>query len=154
MALGQIIAKKIPQEGDRPAILAILPPQWVVADSLLYFRGQIALNNTYFLAHQDILSLSKGAEGITFLYKPEAQPLRVIMVRYAGQPQAVEAFKSLRSSEVIKQGSLKEGLFLGTSRKGYGGALLSDDIVVLVLDGKSRETVTRALRSLPYRGGR
>jgi hypothetical protein len=153
LALGQAITKKIPQEGERPAILSFLPPQWVVADSLLYFRGQIALNNGYFLSNQDVLFLSKGAEGITFLYKPEAQPLRVIMVRYAGRPQALEAFKSLRSSGVIKQGALKEGLFLGKSRKGDAGALLSEDIVVLVLDGKTRETVTRALRSLPFRGG-
>ena len=153
LAVGQAITKKIPQEGERPAILAFLPPQWVVGDSLLYFRGQISLNNSYFLSNQDVLLLGKGAEGITFQYKPEAQPLRVIMVRYAGRSQAMEAFKSLRSSGVIKQGTLKEGLFLGKSRKGYGGALLSEDIVVLVLDGKSRETVTRALRSLPYRGG-
>jgi hypothetical protein len=153
LALGQAITKKIPQEGERPAILAFLPPQWVVDDSLLFFRGQIALNNGYFLSHQDVLFLSKGAEGITFLYKPEAQPLRVIMVRYAGRQQATEAFKSLRASEVIKKGSVKEGLFLGRSRKGYGGALLSEDLVVLVLDGKTRELVTRALRSLPYRGG-
>jgi hypothetical protein len=153
LALGQVMAKKIPQEGERPAIVAFLPPQWVVGDSLLYFRGQIALNNSYFLSHQDVLSLSTGADGITFLYKPEAQPLRVIMVRYAGRTRATEAFKSLRASAVIKQGSLKEGLFLGKSRKGYAGALLSEDMVVLVLDGKNRETVKRALRSLPYRGG-
>jgi len=153
LAVGQAITKKIPQEGERPTILAFLPPQWVVADSLLYFRGQISLNNSYFLSNQDVLLLGKGAEGITFQYKPETQPLRVIMVRYAGRPQALEAFKSLRSSGVIKQGSLKEGLFLGKSRKGYGGALLSEDIAVLVLDGKTRESVTRALRSLPYRGG-
>ena len=152
LALGQAIAKKIPQEGERPAILAFLPPQWVVEDSLLYFRGQIALNNSYFLSHQDVLFLSKGAEGLTFQYKPETQPLRVIMVRYAGRPQALEALKSFRASAIIKQGSLNEGLFLGKSRKGYGGAVLSEDLVVLVLDGKTRETVTRALRSLPYRG--
>jgi hypothetical protein len=153
LALGQAIAKKIPQEGERPAILAFLPPQWVVANSLLYFRGPIALNNSYFLAHQDVLSLSTGADGVTFVYKPEAQPLRVIVVRYAGRPEAQEAFKSLRAAGVIKQGSLKEGLLLGKSRKGYGGAFLSEDLVVLVLDGKTRESVTRALRSLPYRGG-
>jgi hypothetical protein len=153
VTMGQAIAKKIPQEGERPVILAFLPPQWVVQDSLLYFRGEIALNNSYFLSHQDVLFLNKGAEGITFLYKPEAQPLRVIMVRYTGHPQAVEAFKSLRASGVIKQGALKEGLFSGKSRKGYGGALLAEDILVMVLDGKTRETVTRALRSLPYRGG-
>jgi hypothetical protein len=153
LALGQAIAKKIPQEGERPAILAFLPPQWVVGDSLLYFRGQIALNNSYFLSHQDVLFLSKGAEGLTFQYKPEAQPLRVIMVRYADRAQAMEAFKSLRASDVIKKGSLKEGFFLGKSRKGYGGALLSEDLVVLVLDGKNLPQVTRALRSLPYRGG-
>jgi hypothetical protein len=153
LALGQAIAARIPQEGARPAILTFLPPQWVVEDSLLYFRGQIALNNSYFLSHQDALSLNKGAEGVTFLYKPEAQPLRVIMVRYADQPQARGAFKSLKASGVIKQGSLKEGLYLGKSRKGYAGALVSEDILVLVLDGKNRETVARALRSLPYREG-
>jgi hypothetical protein len=153
LALGQAITKKIPQEGERPAILAFLPPQWVVADSLLYFRGQIALNNGYFLSHQDVLFLTKGAEGLTFQYKPEAQPLRVIIVRYADRPRAMEAFKSLRASDVIKKGSLQEGLFLGKSRKGYGGALLSEDLVVLVFDGKTIQQVTRALRSLPYRGG-
>jgi len=152
LALGRAVTKKIRQEGERPDILTFLPPQWVVGNSLLYFRGVIALNNSYFLSHQDVLFLSKGAEGISFQYKPEAQPLRVIMVRYPGRSQAKEAFKSLRASEVIKSGSLKEGLLLGKSRKGYGGATLSEDLIVLVLDGKNLQHVTRALRSLPYRG--
>jgi hypothetical protein len=149
LSLGRFVAQKIPQQGERPAILASLPPQWVVADSLLYFRGQIALNNSYFLSHQDVLSLGKGAEGLTFLYDPEATPLRVIMVRYPGRPQAEEVFRSLRAAGVLRGGSLKkEGFVLGRSRKGYGGAMLVEDRIVLVLDGKTPEMVTRALRSL------
>jgi hypothetical protein len=149
LSLGRAITQKIPQQGERPDILASLPPQWVVKDSLLYFRGQVALNNGYFLSHQDVLSLGKGADGITFLYNPEIKPLRVLMVRYPGPPQAEEAFRSLRASGVIKGGSLKkEGFFLGKSRKGYGGAMLVEDRIVLVLDGKTLQVVTRALRSL------
>jgi hypothetical protein len=148
LALGRSIAQKIPLEGERPAIVASLPPHWVVRDSLLYFRGPIALNNSYFLSNENVLSLGRDVEGISFQYKPEMQPLRVIMVRYPGRSQAEEAFKSLRAAEVIKKGSMKEGLFLGKSRKGYGGAFVDGDRIVLVLDGKTPRIVTRALRSL------
>jgi hypothetical protein len=153
LVLGRAIAQKITQEGERPDILASIPSFWVEGDSLLYFRGMIALNNSYFLSHQDILSLSEGSEGITFQYKPEAQPLRVIMVRYPNRPQAEEAFQSLQASGVITEGTVKEGLFLGKSRKGYGGATMAGDLVILVLDGSKLQSVTRALRSLPATGG-
>jgi hypothetical protein len=153
LALGRAITQKIPEEGARPDILAALPPLWVEGGSLLYFRGMIALNNSYFLSHQDVLSLGKATEGITFQYKPEAQPLRVIMVRYPDRPQAEEAFQSLQASEVITEGALKEGFFLGKSRRGYGGAAVAGDLVILVLDGAKPQTVTRALRSLPATGG-
>jgi hypothetical protein len=118
-------------------------------DSFLYFRGMIALNNSYFLSHQNVLSLGEGIEGITVQYAPEAQSLRVIMVRYPDRPQAEKAFQSLQASEVIKEGALTEGLFLGKSRKGYGGVAIEGDLVIVVLDGATLQSVTRALRSLP-----
>ena len=153
LILGRAIAKKITEEGERPDIVASIPSFWVVGDSLLYFRGMIALNNSYFLSHQNVLSLGEGIEGITLQYAPETQPLRVIMVRYPDRPQAKEAFQSLQGSEVIKEGTFKEGLFLGKSRKGYGGATMEGDLVILVLDAAKLQSVTRALRSLPATGG-
>ena len=153
LVLGRAIAQKITEEGERPGILTSIPSFWVEGGSLLYFRGQIALNNTYFLSHQNVLSLGEGSEGITLQYTPETQPLRVIMVRYPGRPQAEEAFQSLQASDVIKEGAFKEGLFLGKSRKGYGGATTTGDLVIVVLDGIKLQGVTRALRSLPATGG-
>jgi hypothetical protein len=151
--LGRAIAQKITEEGKRPDIVASIPSFWVEGDSLLYFRGMIALNNSYFLSHQNVLSMGEGCEGITLQYKPDTQPLRVILVRYPGRPQAEEAFQSLQASEVIKEGTFKEGLFLGKSRKGYGGATVAGDLVIVVLDGATPQSVTRALRSLPATGG-
>jgi hypothetical protein len=153
LVLGGAIAQKIPDEGERPDIVASIPSFWVEGNSLLYFRGMLALNNSYFLSHQNVLSLGEGSEGITLQYTPETQPLRVIMVRYPGRPHAEEAFQSLQASEVIKEGVLKEGFFLGKSRKGYGGATTEGDFVILVLDGAQPQSVTRALRSLPATGG-
>jgi hypothetical protein len=152
LVLGRAIAQKIIEEGERPDILNSLPSRGIVGDSLLYFRGMVALNNAHFLSHQNALSLGEGTEGITFQYKPEAQPLRVIIVRYPAPPQAEEAFKSFQTSEVIKEGALKEGLFLGKSRKGYGGTTVVGDLVIVVLDGTQLQSVTRALRSLPATG--
>lgn len=153
LVLGQAIAQKIPEEGERPDILAALPPRGVAGNSLLYFRGMIALNNAYFLSHQNVLSLREGTEGITFHYKLQAKPLRVILVRYQSGPQAEEAFQSLRASDLIKEGTMNDGIFLGKGRKGYAGATVVGDLVVLVLDGAAPKTVTKALRSLSQRGG-
>jgi len=153
LVLGGAIAQKITEEGERPDIVASVPSFWVVRDSLLYFRGMIALNNSYFLSHENVLSLGEGCEGITLQYAPETQPFRVIMVRYPDRPQAEAAFQSLQASGVIKEGTFKEGLFLGKSRKGYGGATVAGDLLILVLDGATLQSVTRALRSLPATGG-
>jgi hypothetical protein len=152
LVLGRAIAQKITDEGERPDIVASIPSFWVEENSLLYFRGMIALNNSYFLSHQNVLSLGEGSEGITLQYKPETQPLRVILVRYPGRPQAEDAFQSLQASGVIKEGALKEGFFLGKSRKGYGGATVTGDLVIVVLDGTTLQSVTRVLRSLPATG--
>ena len=153
LVLGGAIAQRIALEGERPEIVASIPSFWVEEDSFLYFRGMTALNNSYFLSHQNVLSLGEGCEGITVQYAPETQPLRVIMVRYPDRPQAKEAFQSLQAFEVIKEGTLAEGLFLGKSRKGYGGAAIEGDLVIVVLDGAKLQSVTRALRSLPAPGG-
>ena len=153
LVLGRAIAQKITEEGERPDIVTSIPSKWVEGDSLLYFRGMIALNNSYFISHQNVLSLGEGIEGITFQYKPETQPLRVIFVRYPGRPQAEEAFQSFQASGVIKEGAFKEGLFLGKSRKGYGGATVAGDLVIVVLDGAQLQSVTRALRALSATGG-
>jgi hypothetical protein len=153
LVLGRDIAQKITQEGERPDILASLPSRGVEGDSLLYFRGQIALNNAYFLSNQDVLALHGGAEGITFPYKPETQPLRVIMVRYPTGSVAEEAFQSLRSSDVIKEGAINNKILLGKSRRGYGGATVVGDLLIVALDGAGPQAVTGALRSLTQRGG-
>jgi hypothetical protein len=153
LVIGRAIAQKITEEGERPDIVASIPSFWVEGDSLLYFRGMIALNNSYFLSHENVLSLGEGCEGITLQYAPEKQPLRVIIVRYPDRPQAEEAFQSFQASGVIKEGVFEEGLFLGKSRKGYGGAKIEGDLVIMVLDGATLQSVTRALRSLPAPGG-
>ncbi len=154
LILGRDIAQKIPQEGERPDILASLPSKGVAEDSLLYFRGQIALNNAYFLSHQDVLALRGGAEGVTFQYKPQAQPFRVIMVRYPSNTLAEEALQCLQASDVLKESTMKNKTFLGKSRRGYGGATVAGDRVILVLDGAGPQAVTRTVRSLAQSGGR
>ena len=150
--LGRNIAQKIPQEGERPDILASLPSRGIAENSLLYFRGQIALNNAYFLSHQNVLALQGEAEGITFQYKPEGQFLRVIMVRYPTGPLAEEAFQSLLASDVI-EGAIKNKILLGKSKRGYGGATVVDDFLIMVLDGAGPKAVTSALKSLAQSGG-
>jgi len=149
--MGRYIAQKISQEGERPDILASLPSRGVEEDSLLFFRGQIALNNAYFFSHQNVLALHGEAEGITFQYKPEGQSLRVIMVRYATGSLAEQAFQSLQASNVITEGTINNKTFVGKSRRGSGGGTVVDNLLIVVLDGAGPKAVASALRSLAQR---
>lgn len=152
LALGRAIAEKIPREGTRPEILGRLPAQWVAKDSLIYFHGQTALNNSYFLSHQNCLSLGDGVEGVIFYYTPDIKPLRVIMVRYPDHQKAAEAFKTLRASGVIAGVAAREGFIVGKVRRGHAGALVTGDLLFLVLEGATSDPVIRALRSIQQQG--
>jgi hypothetical protein len=152
LALGRTISQKIPQEGARPEILGRLPAQWVAKDSLIYFRGLTALNNSYFLSHQNCLSLGDGVEGVIFYYTPDVKPLRVIMVRYLDHQKAAAAFKTFRASGVIAGAAAREGFIVGKVRRGHAGALVAGDMLFLVLEGATSDTVIRALRSLQQQG--
>ena len=148
MSIGRSIALKIIQTGQKPDIVSYSPMMRNATDSLVYFRGMIALNNTYFLSHLNVLNLGRNVEGMIFNVPAGGKSCKVIILRYPNDSMADEAFSSFSDSHIIKEGIIRGSRILGKSRKGYGGAMPTGNRIGIVLDGESLHIVTDVLASL------
>jgi len=92
--LGQAIARAIPSEGPRPALLAYLPAQGLIADSVRYFHTHTGLNYHYFLADQNLLHLDRQTEAVLARYRLEAGRPYLLLVRYPTPEKAAAARQS------------------------------------------------------------
>jgi len=85
--LGRAIARAIPGEGKKPALLGLLPPEGLAAGRVRYFHNHSVLNYHFFVADADILGLGGTAEAALAEYGRS----RLLVVAYAGPAGAQSA---------------------------------------------------------------
>ncbi len=133
-SLGRAVAATIGTTGPAPAMLAAKSLAAIPADTILYFKGPVALNNVYFLSHDNVLSLQPGVSGITFAYPAAGEEARIIMVQYPDTQAAETAFDRLCAATAFKQAQVAGPVCSGQTRNGHGGARLQADRIALILD--------------------
>jgi hypothetical protein len=148
--IGQKISQKLPRDGQRPDILVALPPETAESDRVIFFYGTIALNNAYFLSHENVLSLGEGIEAVTYTIDAQSGAGQVVVVRYPDSERASASFNKLTQSGLMKNGERQAMIYTGQSRRGFAGARQSDRYLVLVMDLVNREAVVNTLNQLPY----
>lgn len=148
--IGRKISQKLPQGGQRPDLLAVLPPDVAESDRVIYFYGKIALNNTSFLSHENVLSWGPGVEAVTYTVDPQSGTGQAFIVHYPDADKASAAFNKLTQSGIIKKGNLQAMIYDGQSRRGFAGAKHAGEYIVLALDLSNQESVFKILNQLPY----
>ena len=89
--LSKKIDKAIPEKGEKPEILKLIPK----TNQTHYFHDHFCLNYNYFLAEKNILNLSKETEGILAHYTAESgNKFTILLVKYPSDEKAGEAYKS------------------------------------------------------------
>lgn len=106
LTLGRKIADAITESGQRPELLRYLPQKGLAKDRIVFFRHFLILNRHYFLADKDILNLSPKAEGILATYQVDKNEMRLILVRYPTERDAVKAQETFGRA-YMREGSLK-----------------------------------------------
>lgn len=153
ITIGQAMSQKLPQGGKFPDILSALPPEIADSDSVTCIYGKIALNNAYFLSHENVLSIEPGIEAVAYAVDPKKETGKIIIVRYPDTQKAYAAFQKLSTSSIIKNGNVQDTIYSGQSRRGYAAAKLANDYLVLAMDLENRETVIKTLNQLPHGKG-
>ena len=92
MALGREVARAIPGEGEKSVLVACLPSEGLLGESVRYFHKQVSLNAHYYLADSNLLNLSEKTEGVLARYRRNERKVRLLLVGYRGSEEAKTAY--------------------------------------------------------------
>lgn len=136
LALGKAIAAAISEEGRHPEVLGFLPQKGLLSQSILFFRHPTILNHHFFLADKDILNLSPKVEGVLATYQIDKAKVRLIIVRYPTEKDAVKA-QATFGKAYLREGRLKG--IVRTENKKWTAARRWGKILAVVFDATTKK---------------
>ncbi len=92
--LGKTLAAAIPTEGKLPAVVALLPTENLVRDSIRYFHHYIWLNSHFFIASENILQIDDETQAVLAKYKAGDKTFHLLIAIYPDAQKAKTAGES------------------------------------------------------------
>jgi hypothetical protein len=96
LEIGKAAANSIRSTGPEPKLVGFIPGKdFGLADrSVRYLRSHVLLNQRFFIAHQNILNLSRKTEAVLAQYLRDKQKPQLLLIRYPDSKGAGEAYQS------------------------------------------------------------
>jgi hypothetical protein len=106
LAMGGVTADAIPKTGSEPKWIALLPGRdhGLVDRSVRFVRSYVLLNQRFFIAHQNILNLSRDTEALLAQYLRENQKTHFLLIRYPDGKAAEAAYQSFMKAYLADAG--------------------------------------------------
>jgi hypothetical protein len=94
--MGKAVANSIPTTGPEPKLIGFIPGTdlGLVDKSVRYLKSHVLLNQRFFIAHQNILNLSRKTEAVLAQYLQDKQKTQLLLVRYRNLEEAETAYQS------------------------------------------------------------
>jgi len=120
--LGRTIAGAIKDEGALPPILAFLPAENLIPESVKYFHHYIWLNSFHFVSNENVLNIEKDTPAVLGKYRQGSANAYLLLVQYPDQARAEAAagkFRRVVLNSVAEDAvPLKENRWAGLKRRG------------------------------------
>ncbi len=112
--LARHISSLIREESRKPPIIALLPSENLVPQSIRYFRHYIWLNSHYFISDKNILFINKdeGTEAVLAKYRFDRKGKTIILLLLVTYPDPVKA-------KIASRSFLKNYLHLPDAQEGF-----------------------------------
>jgi hypothetical protein len=145
LQLGKEIAQAISRIAPLPSVLRLLPSAGMQKNSVLFFRHPMILNRHFFIADKDVLNLSPRAEGALAVYPVGRQKVRILLVRYPSEADAVKAWITF-SHAYLREGRQKG--IVQTENRRWTAAKRVGRTLAIVFDAPSRRQAEEMLKSV------
>jgi hypothetical protein len=140
--IARAISEQLPPASDPPALVAVLPDDGRVAFSERFFHLHQSLNYHYYLARENVLSLSPETDAVLARYAPGSTYL--LLVKYQSGSDAAEAVSSFKQGYLPGSG---ESRTVETENGKFTAYEQRDRYVVVVLDAESEAAADVFLRA-------
>ena len=96
LKVGRAAANSIPATGPEPKLVGFIPGQdlGLVDKSVRYLKSHVLLNQRFFIAHQNILNLSRKTEAVLAQYLQGKQKTQLLLIRYPDSKEAADAYRN------------------------------------------------------------
>ena len=96
LQLGRQTAAAIRETGEAPRLVGLIPGKdaGLVETSVRYLTSHVLLNQRFFIAHENILGLTRQTGAVLAQYGRDAQRAHLLLVRYPTAPAAGAAYRS------------------------------------------------------------
>jgi hypothetical protein len=100
LKVGRDAANSILSDGQEPRLIGLIPGKehGLVDKSVRYLKSHVLLNQRFFIAHQNILDLSRRTEAVLAQYTQEKQKVYLLIIRYPNVKEAGDAYQSFRGA--------------------------------------------------------
>ncbi|MBI4810479.1 MAG: hypothetical protein HY800_03380 [Ignavibacteriales bacterium] len=146
--LGEAIARVIPTEGKRPAIINLLPINKYFEKSLRYFYRYEILNIHFFLADGNILHINDSTDGVLVRLKKDSSYLLIVGYPTKGQTDSV--YDSFLTHYMPDR---KEADIIKTENKKWTACRKEKNYILIIFDAPTKEQAIISLdtfkRKLP-----
>jgi hypothetical protein len=122
LGLGRTLAEAIPEEGELPPVIGLLPKPNLIPESVRYFHHYIWLNSHFFIANKNILLIDDETQAVLAKYKTEAKPMPLLVALYPDEAKAKQAEQSFMRNYLKdatgRMAQMPDGLWTGCRREG------------------------------------
>jgi hypothetical protein len=96
LKMGRAAANSIPTKGSEPKLVGYIPGKdlGLVDKSVRYLKSHVLLNQRFFIAHQNILNLSRKTEAALAQYLQDKQKTKLLLIRYPDSKEAGDVYQS------------------------------------------------------------
>jgi len=120
--LGRTVAGAIPVEGALPPVLALLPPENLIPESVHFFHHYVWLNSFYFVSNDNVLNIAGDTPAALGRYRQAGAAFYLLLVRYPDSARA-ETAAALFREKILNAapdglGKLSDGRWTGLRRRG------------------------------------
>src|SRR4030042_1161305 len=96
LMMGRATANSIPATGQEPKLVGFIPGKdfGLIDKSVRYLKSHVLLNQRFFIAHQNILNLSRRTEAVLAQYLQDKQKTHLLLIQYPNLKEAGDAYQS------------------------------------------------------------
>jgi len=96
LKMGRATADSIRATGPEPKLIDFIPGKdlGLVDKSVRYLKSHVLLNQRFFVAHQNILNLSRKTEAVLAQYLQDKQKIQLLLIRYPNAKEAGDAYQN------------------------------------------------------------
>jgi hypothetical protein len=155
ITMGRVVANSVPVMGPEPRLVGLIPGKdlGLVDKSVRYLKSHVLLNQRFFIAHQNILNLTRKTEAVLVQYLQDKQKTQVLLIRYGNLKEASDAYQSFMKGYLPDAGG--KGRSKTEDRK-WTFARQRNEFVLIVLGAPSEADAEALLRAMEEKlpGGR